>query len=117
VVDAAWQVARKSVGWSSIYMVLCTEKEPQSLHCRSSIVPQATLPISARSRLSGGAKEQRVTWEDSHSIGGRHAYGRLPRTLDLPGSFQEIDYLPSISSQGTSQAVRMLLPACLLIST
>lgn len=48
----------------------------------------------------------------SHSIGDRHAHGRLLGTLDLLRPFQEEGYLPSISSQGTGHAAWMLLSAC-----
>lgn len=47
---------------------------------------------------------------DSHSIGDRHARGRLLGTLDLLGSFRETGCPPSISSQGSSQ----LLGCCCL---
>lgn len=45
----------------------------------------------------------------SHSIGVRHAHGRLLGTLDLLRPFQEEGYLPSISSQGTGHAAVSLL--------
>lgn len=70
------------------------------------LYPRLPFPLApqeqAEQEKDSRVEEQRVPWENSHSIGDRHAHGRLLGTMDLLGSFQEKGSLPSIRSQGTS---------------
>lgn len=89
MVDAVWQEAGKSVGRSPACTVLLSALRKNQSHCtaRAQLYPRLPFPlvpqVQVEWRKDSRAEEQTVTRENSHSIGDRHAHGRLLGTLDL----------------------------------